>query len=99
MASKQVIVLVQIKAKEGMEERLKQEILSLVAPTRSEEGCIRYDVHQAADDQSLFMVYETWASKKDMDRHDEMPYFKVYIEKAGNLAAGPPEFRAWELIS
>ena len=52
MKKKRITVLALVKAKEGMEETVRQELLPLVNPTRSEPGCINYDVHQATDEKS-----------------------------------------------
>jgi quinol monooxygenase YgiN len=53
MASNPATVIVHIKAKPSMEARVKQELLNLLGPTRSEKGCTNYDMHQAADCDSL----------------------------------------------
>ncbi|MBL7173957.1 MAG: antibiotic biosynthesis monooxygenase [Desulfobacteraceae bacterium] len=99
MADKKVTVLARFKAKAGMEEQVKQEIMVLVAPTRSEAGCINYDLHQASDDKSLFMLYENWVSKKDLDEHLEMPYLKAFLGKADQILAEPVEITLWEMVS
>ena len=99
MADKKVTVLARIKAKNGMEDRVRQELLSLVAPTRSESGCINYDLHQAIDDKSLFLFYENWVSKDDLDKHLEMPYLKAFMEKAEDILTEPVEITLWEMIS
>ena len=99
MAEKKVTVLARIKAKAGMEEQVKREIMALVAPTRSEAGCINYDLHRAADDPSLFMLYENWVSKKDLDDHLAMPYLKAFLGKAEQLLAEPVEITLWEMTS
>ena len=99
MADKKVTVIARIKVKPGMEEKAKQEILSLVGPTRSEAGCINYDLHQSTENKSLFMFYENWVSKKDLDEHLAMPYMKSHMEKASEIFAEPPEITLWEKIS
>ena len=99
MAHKTVTVLALVKAKEGMEETVRQELFSLVKPTRSEPGCISYDLHQAIDDKSLFMFYEKWKDQEDLDKHRGMPYLKAFREKADNLLAKPIEVTLFEMIS
>ncbi|MCK5552115.1 MAG: antibiotic biosynthesis monooxygenase [Deltaproteobacteria bacterium] len=99
MADKKVTVVARIKTKAGMEEKVKQELLSLQVPTRSEPGCINYDIHQSVDDKSLFLLYENWASKDDLDKHFEMTYLKAWREKAKDLVAAPTEVSFWEMIS
>ena len=39
MADGKVTVIARIKAKPGLEETVKKEVMNLVSPTRSEAGC------------------------------------------------------------
>jgi quinol monooxygenase YgiN len=99
MADKKVTVVARLRAKAGMEEKVKKELLTLVSPTRSEKGCINYDLHQSVENKSLFIFYENWVSKKDLDKHLEMPYMKSHMEKASQMLEGPGEITLWEKIS
>jgi len=62
-----VTIIAKIKAKPGKQEQLKNELLALIEPTRSEEGCINYNLHQDSDNDAVFMFYENWASKQALD--------------------------------
>ncbi len=99
MSNQRITVMARIKAKKGMEKKIKEELLSLVGPTRSEKGCINYDLHQSADDSSLFMVYENWKDMKSLDRHLEMPYLKAFMEKAKKSLRGPAQITLWVMVS
>ncbi len=99
MDSKKVTVLAKCIAKPGMEEDVKKEIMALVAPTRSETGCINYDLHQSSDDKTLFVLYENWISKEDLDKHLAMPYLKDFLDKADAILAEPVEITLLEMIS
>src|SRR5208337_4368919 len=99
MKSKRITVLALMKAKDGMEETAREELLSLVNPTRSEPGCINYDLHQAADEKSLFMFFENWKSVEDLEKHRETPHLKAYKQKAGSFLAKPAEVILFEMIS
>ena len=98
MAERKVSVVARIRAKSGMEEKLKQELLSLSGPTRAEAGCINYDLHQSVEDKSLFMFYENWVSKKALDEHLAMPHMQSHLKRANEILAGPPEITLWEKI-
>jgi quinol monooxygenase YgiN len=98
MMDKKITVVAQIRAKEGMEETVKQELVALVGPTRSEKGCIKYELHQSVENKALFMFYEKWESKKDLDEHMQMPHMKAHLKKAGDLFAEPPKITLWEVI-
>lgn len=98
MEEKEITVLARVRVIKGMEEGVKKELLSLIGPTRSEEGCLRYDLHQSMEDPSQFMFYENWASKKDLDDHLNMPYMKAHLRKAHEIFSEPPEITLWEKI-
>jgi len=98
MTETKVTVMALIKVKVGMEEKAKNELLSLVKPTRAEKGCINYDLHQSLDHRNHFMFYENWVSKKDLDEHLSMPHMKSHLEKVKEFLAGPPEMVLWEKI-
>ena len=96
MTDNEIMVLAKLKAKEGMADKVRQEGLSLVAPTRSEAGCISYDFHQDNEDKSSFMFYENWTSRKALDDHigfldqpvkDFPPLVRLQIE--GNTSLTP----------
>jgi quinol monooxygenase YgiN len=99
MASKQVTVIARIKAKPGMEEKVRTEVMALVAPTRAEAACINYDLHVSRQDKSLFILYENWVSQKDLDAHLAMPYLEAFKAKAAGLLAEPLDITLWEMIS
>ena len=98
MPSNKVTVVARIKAKEGLDKRVKQELINLLAPTRSEEGCINYDLHQSVHDKSLFLFYETWKSEDDLKRHLETPHMKNFLKRAEELLAEPLDVTVWGKI-
>ncbi len=89
MAEKKLTIIALIKAKPGMESKTKQALKALVGPTRAEEGCIDFDLHQMADDKASFMFYENWTDKKALDKHMTAPHIKKFGAKAGDLLAEP----------
>lgn len=99
MAEKKVTVLAKFTAKPGLEDDVKDELLGLVSPTRSEAGCINYDLHQSSDDPRSFMLYENWRSLNDLEDHLEKPYLRALKEKAEKILSEPIEITLWEMIS
>jgi quinol monooxygenase YgiN len=85
VADEQLSVVARLKAREGMEDRLREELLSLVEPSRKEEGCLSYDLHQAIEDPSLFYFYENWASQQDFDEHLQRPHVQEFDQKLDDL--------------
>jgi quinol monooxygenase YgiN len=98
MNAKPVTVVAQIKARLGQENAVRQELLSLVAPSREDVGCINYDLHQALDNPTLFLFHENWVSKADLDAHLQRPDLQAVLGRVGQMVAEPPEITLWEKI-
>jgi quinol monooxygenase YgiN len=98
MAGEQVTVVVRIKARPGMESRVREELRSLLAPTRQESGCINYDMHESPDDPSLFLFHENWTSRADLDRHLGAPHLRRWLGIADSLLAEPMQLGFWRRI-
>ncbi|MCP6769203.1 antibiotic biosynthesis monooxygenase, partial [Klebsiella pneumoniae] len=67
-------VVAQIQAKPGKEEDVRRLLLTLIEPTRKEEGCVQYDLHVHTSDPSRFVFYENWTSRDHLDRHLASPH-------------------------
>ena len=99
MAREQVSVIARAKARPGMEEELRQAIEEAVGPTRAEEGCINYDLHQGSEDPSEFLLYENWRSQADLDAHLEMPHVQALLEKLPELSEDGIEITLFEMVT
>lgn len=98
MTKKRVTVVARIKAKPDRVELVRKELLALVAPTTREQGCISYDLHQGAEDKTLFLFYENWLSREDLDEHLGTPHLQALLAKAEDLFAEPVDLSLWDLI-
>lgn len=99
MEGEKITVLARLRAKEGMAETVKAELLALVGPSRADAGCLNYDLHQVLDDETLFVVYENWQSKEHLDRHLGTPHLQALLAKADELLAAPPEIILLAMLS
>ncbi len=99
MAQEKVTVVASFTAKPGMAEEVRGAIEAVVAPTRAEAGCLNYDLHQSTEDPSVFMLYENWVSKKDLDEHLAMPYLQDLIAKADGMLSEPISIALYRMIS
>ncbi len=94
-----ISVVARLKAKSGLEDELRGELLALVGKSRLDEGCINYDLHQSLDDRSIFVFYENWQSREHLDRHLATPHLQTFLGKAQELLASPVEISLLEMIS
>ena len=99
MVDAKVTVIANVRAKSGAEAKVKQECLALVDLSRKEEGCINYDLYQSTDDSTLFIFYENWESREDLERHLETPHSLAFDKRAEGLLAEPEEITRCEMIS
>ena len=99
MSGTKLTVVAKIKAKAGLEDKVKAELLNLITPTRKESGCLNYDLHQSQEDKGLFLFYENWTSRQDLDDHLKTPHLQAFLGKSGELLAEPIEITFWDMIS
>ncbi len=90
MPSKELMVVASFKAKSGMEKTVQEELSALLDPTRKEAGCIQYDLHRSLDDSGIFVFYEIYKSKQDLDQHLATPYLQSLLGKVEELFSEPP---------
>ncbi len=91
-------VVAEIVARRGKEDELKRQLLALIVPTRKEEGCIQYDLHQSTDEPGRFVFYENWTSRELLDRHLNSPHLAAFDAAAGELLAEPPRIMTYKRI-
>jgi quinol monooxygenase YgiN len=94
-----VTLVAYLKAKAGKEAELRKTLMGLVGPTRKEAGCINYHLHISQDDPRVFMFYENWRSKPDLDAHLKMPYLADFFGKRETLLEGEIDLKLYTMIS
>jgi len=99
MTPKTVTVVARIKARAGREGRVQQMLAAMVEPTSAEKGCISYDLHSSPEDKALFLFYENWRSRADLEKHLRMPYLQAFLAQSEELLAEPIDISLWELVS
>ena len=80
---KQLPIIVKFEVKKDKIEFVKSELIKILEPTRKEQGCIKYDLHQDLNDPSIFMFYEIWETTSHWKSHDANQHvvdFKIAIE-------------------
>lgn len=73
-------IVANILAKEEQRELVKRELLKLIEPTRAEEGCINYDLHQDNENPNLFLFFENWKSRELWQTHMKNDHLAAYLK-------------------
>jgi len=98
MPDSNVILVARFRAKEGKEEEVGDILVSLVEPTRAEEGCVFYYLHQVKDEKGHYLFYECFRSEEAFKIHAEAPYIRGFLDRTDELLAEPPDIRFLEKI-
>ncbi|GAA6179996.1 MULTISPECIES: putative quinol monooxygenase [unclassified Shimia] len=73
-------ILAQITAASGKEALVEAELKKLIDLTRSEPGCINYDLHKDNENPGFFVFYENWESRELWQTHMNAPHLAAYME-------------------
>ena len=79
MSNGPIILNVHMEAVTGREQELEDALLALVAPTRSESGCLAYHLHRDPERPGRFMFYEKFKDQTALDLHTSSPHFKKFL--------------------
>jgi quinol monooxygenase YgiN len=88
-----------VVAKDETREELRKILAGMVAPTRAEPGCVNYDFHVDVKDPNVFVFYENWRSRTDLDVHLMAPHLQPLFGRLEELLARPVEMRFLEMLS
>ena len=80
-------VVAKVVAKSDSVDIVKTELLKLIVPTRKEDGCIEYNLHQDNENPAVFIFYETWESLGHLQKHINTNHYKAYLQAVGDLIA------------
>ncbi len=86
------LVLARFVPKPGQEARVEAILRGMVASTRREPGCIRYDLYRTgAAGAPVFCLIERYADPAAIQAHRETPHYKNYRASIADLLAQPIE--------
>jgi quinol monooxygenase YgiN len=91
-------VIATVRAKQGKEKALEQELVRLIPPTLEEEGCINYDLLRCLETPGKFVFYENWASAEELEQHLATDHVKAFLAAAGSLWDGPIQVERFEMV-
>ena len=80
-------IVAKITANDGNAEVVKTALTNLIAPTRSEAGCIQYDLHQDTSNPHVFLFFEIWETRDLWQDHLKSPHITAHKSANGHLIA------------
>ncbi len=96
--SRPITLIARFRAKSGQETKLAEELQHMLEPTRAEEGCLSYELHESTGEPGLFLFYETWESQDALDKHFESPHLQALLKQVPTLVEGRPDITKWTIV-
>lgn len=84
---RKLTVVANVYANPEQIDHVRAELQKLVPITRSEAGCIQYDLHQDNDQPAHFMLYENWESRELWQTHMKAPHLSAYMKATDGAVA------------
>lgn len=81
----ELTLIATVVAKSASVDAVKQELTSLVEPSRREPGCLDSRLHQSQSDPAIFVFYERWQSEAHLENHSKSTHFIRCREATDNL--------------
>lgn len=94
-----VHVIARLISKPDTIEQTLEVLLSIIGPTRAEDGCILYELFQNNSDPTDFTFVEEWTNDAALDAHLESPHLIDAKTKLGDLLAIEPDIRRYTLLA
>lgn len=90
MTDDRLALVVEFHAAPERSAELRDLLLGLVGPTRAEDGCLLYDLHEDPADPDAFWFYEVWRSPAHHAAHDRTDHVTAAVGVLPRLTAGEP---------
>jgi len=69
------VVAATYRAKEGEEERIREVLEQMAAPSRAEPACRFYQAHRSPEDARVFFLYEQYNDQAGYEAHMASEHF------------------------
>ena len=99
MSNKQIRVIATLVGKPEFSEKLKSILISLIEPTRQEEGCIQYELLQHQEVPEEFTFYEIWESHETLNSHLASKNLQKAFSESEERRVGEPNIRIYKLVA
>lgn len=83
-------VVATIVAKPGSEQVVRDALTALTEATRTEEGCLGYELFESGSAAGTFVTVEEWRGQADLQAHMQAPHMGVALQALGDALAGAP---------
>ncbi len=91
-------VVAHLTAKPDKIDQTREMLVSLIAPTHAEEGCIRYELFRNNADPAQFTFIEEWTDNAALVAHLDTPHVQTAFARVPELLDGEPDIRRYTTV-
>lgn len=84
-----IVVSARCKVNPDACQEFVDEVYRIIPMVRAEPGCLRYELHADVFEFGLFVFFEEWASKKELDDHINTPHMQEYFSNTAEMLSAP----------
>lgn len=81
-----LIIVATIDAHAGHEALVRAELEKMIAPSRAEAGCVRYELHADHAAAHRLVMLEEWCDEDAFRLHEATPHFQALVAAVGGKA-------------
>ncbi|AGX42177.1 putative quinol monooxygenase [Clostridium saccharobutylicum] len=94
--------MIKVVAKSNVKHDKIEEVLKLAKElaeiTVKEEGCIKYEMYQDENDETILTMIEEWESRDALNKHMESEHFKRIVPMMGALREKSGEINIYKRV-
>ncbi len=99
MSENTLRVITHLEAVSGTEKESKSLLLQLVEVSRTEEGCLSYELLQNNFIETEFILVSEWESKAAFLAHLDSDAVETIFREDSDLLAKAPDIKQYHLLS
>ena len=94
-----LIIVARFVARDGNTQEVEALLRGFVEPSRGEDGCLFYDLHQEVHDSNAFVILDGWRDRTAFDGHAGSAHVAKTLAQLEPLLAAAPVITELERLS
>lgn len=91
-------VIARVQAKAEHRAEVEAELRRMVAATRAEPGCLRYDLFADQDGGSGFSLVEAYTDEAALEAHRASAHYQTFRGRIGDWLAAPTAVQVLQAV-
>ena len=96
--SERVSVIASFLPKPGEEKNVEGILRGMIAPTRAEAGCERYELYQGPGQPKSFVLFEIYSDQAALEAHRNTGHYKSYRARVSDLLNEPIKVQLLQVL-